>query len=71
MYYHHGWGMTWLIFAVIAVVPFWRICNRIGHSPWLSLLILVPIVNLIFIYYIAFGDWPSQAKGPAAPSGAV
>jgi hypothetical protein len=70
MYYDHGWGMTWLIFAVIAVVPFWRICNRVGHSPWLSLLILVPIVNVIFIYYVAFGEWPSQNKGPAAAGGA-
>jgi hypothetical protein len=22
--------------------------------------LLVPLVNLIFIYYIAFGEWPSQ-----------
>jgi len=71
MYYHQGWGLTWLIFAAIAVVPFWRICNRIGLSPWLSLLILVPIANVIFIYYVAFGEWPSQKKAPGAPGGAV
>lgn len=58
MYDH--WGATWLIFAVIAVIPFWRLCSRVGHSPWLSLLILVPLVNLIFIYYLAFGEWPAR-----------
>jgi hypothetical protein len=69
--YYHGWGTTWLVFAVIAVVPFWRICHRVGHSPWLSLLVLVPLINLIFIYYLAFGDWPSDRRGAAAPGSPV
>jgi hypothetical protein len=54
----HTFGF--LIIAIIGVVPFWKICERIGLSPWLSLLILVPLVNLIFIYFIAFSEWPSQ-----------
>ena len=67
--YHHGFGLPWLIVAAIAVVPFWRICKRVGHSPWLSLLTVIPLVNLIFIYYLAFSQWPSQksAAGTAAP----
>jgi hypothetical protein len=46
--------------------PFWRICKRVGYSPWLSLLILVPLANLAFIYYLAFADWPSEKKTTAA-----
>ncbi|TMQ02324.1 MAG: hypothetical protein E6J91_52575 [Deltaproteobacteria bacterium] len=64
--YHHAWGPSWLIVAVIATVPFWRICKRVGYSPWLSLLILLPLVNLVFIYYVAFAEWPSEKK-TAAP----
>jgi hypothetical protein len=64
--YYHGWGPSWLILAVIAVVPFWRICKRVGYSPWLSLLILVPLGNLVFIYYLAFAQWPSEMKTTAA-----
>jgi len=64
---HHGFGLPWLIVAAIAVVPFWRLCARVGYSPWLSLLIVVPLVNLGFIYYLAFSEWPSS-KG-AATSG--
>lgn len=66
--YHHGWGFPWLIAAAIAVVPFWRICARLGYSPWLSLLIVIPLVNLVFIYYLAFSQWPSDrsGSGPAA-----
>jgi hypothetical protein len=63
--FFHAWGFTWIIFAVIAVVPFWRICTRVGHSPALSLMMVLPLVNLIFIYYLAFGDWPIDRKGAA------
>ena len=60
MLFHSGFGLIWLIFAAIAVVPFWRICNRVGHPPVLSLLVVVPLANIIFIYWLAFGDWPRK-----------
>ena len=64
MYYHHHWfGLPWLIVAAIAVVPFWRICKRVGYSPWASLLIVVPLVNIAFVYYLAFSEWPAQKTG--------
>ena len=62
------WGFGWPLMAAIAVIPFWRICTRVGHSPWLSLLILIPLVNLIFLYILAFGEWPAL-RGTAAPPG--
>lgn len=49
-----------LIIAVIFVVPFWRICTRVGYPGWLALLVLVPIANLVFLYFLAFSDWPSR-----------
>ena len=64
MYHYHGWGPSWLVFAAIAVVPFWRICQRVGYSPWLSLLIIVPLANLVFLYYLAFAQWPTEKKVP-------
>ena len=57
---YHGYGLVWPIAAIISIIPFWRICVRVGLSPWLSLLLLVPIANIIFVYYVAFGDWPIQ-----------
>jgi hypothetical protein len=61
-YHHHALGLPWLILLVVAVVPFWRICKRVGHSPWLSLLVLLPLVNLVFVYYLAFSQWPLENK---------
>jgi hypothetical protein len=67
--YDYGLSFFWLVAVVIAVVPFWRICTRVGHPPWLSLLIVVPLVNIAFVYFLAFSQWPSQKStgGPAAP----
>jgi hypothetical protein len=65
--YHHAWGLPWLIAAVVGIIPFWRICARVGFSPWLSLLIAVPLANIIFIYFLAFSEWPSP-KSTAAPT---
>jgi hypothetical protein len=64
MYYHHSFGFL-LIGALIAIIPFWRICARAGYSPWLSLLIVIPLVNVIFIYFLAFSAWPSQKAAVA------
>lgn len=63
--FHHGLGLPWLIVAAIIVVPFWQLCKRTGHSPWLSLLIVLPVANLVLVYYLAFAEWPSQKASAA------
>ena len=69
MYHEHNLGPFWLIGAIIVIIPFWRLCQRAGYSPWLSLLMALPLVNLIFLYFLAFSEWPSR-KGTVA-SGAA
>ncbi|MFT7113016.1 MAG: hypothetical protein ACI9PC_001637 [Porticoccaceae bacterium] len=48
---------------MLVVVPVYRICQRAGYSGWLGLLILVPMVNLVLLYFIAFSDWLASKKG--------
>lgn len=52
-----------LIFGILIIVPFWIIFSKVGHSKWLGLLMIIPVVNVIAIYYLAFSAWPSLAKG--------
>ncbi|HEX7927722.1 MAG TPA: hypothetical protein VF678_09030 [bacterium] len=49
-----------LLLAIAVVIPFWRLFQRLGYSPYLSLLMLVPFVNLGLMYYVAFLDWPGE-----------
>ena len=48
-----------LIILVLAVIPYWKIWARTGHSGAWSLLMLVPIANLISLWVLAFKRWPS------------
>jgi hypothetical protein len=68
MYYQHNFFGFWLICVIIGIIPFWRLCTRAGYSPWLSLLVAIPLINVIFIYFLAFSEWPSQ-KGTVASGG--
>ena len=53
-----------IVFAIVFVlVPYWRIFKRAGFSPVLSLLMIVPIANIIMLYYLAFSEWPSLKEG--------
>ena len=55
-----GFGPFWmLLISAIVVLPFWRICTKAGYSGWLSLLVLIPIVNMVFVYFLGFSEWPS------------
>jgi len=55
-----GIGPLWmLLFLAIVVLPFWRICTKAGYSGWLSLLVLIPLANVIFVYFLGFSEWPS------------
>ena len=46
-----------LVGLAIVIVPLWMICKKAGFSPWLSLLILIPLGGLILLYVLAFADW--------------
>jgi len=54
------WAGHWLwmlIFAIVVVIPVWRICQRTGYPGWLSILMLIPIANLLLLYFLAFSSW--------------
>jgi hypothetical protein len=51
----------------VVLWPWTRILRRMGFSPWLSLLIVIPLLNFIFFYYLAFGRWPRDDGAAAAP----
>ena len=61
-----------LVGFAILVIPFWFICKKAGFSPWLSLLNIIPLGNLILIYVLAFAEWkvapvPQMAWQPPFP----
>ena len=47
---------------VFVAYPAGRICSRLGFTPWLGILAIVPIANVILLLYVAFSRWPSHPE---------
>lgn len=51
-----------LISLALTLIIWWKIFSKAGWSGALSLLMLVPFVNLIMMFYVAFATWPIQRE---------
>jgi hypothetical protein len=64
--YTGGFGIIpVLIILALIVIPYWKIWSRSGHSGGWALLMLVPVVNVISLWVLAFKRWPSLRKDQA------
>lgn len=53
------WELVIILFiASVWLVPFWRIFAKAGYAGALSLLMVVPVVNVALLYFLAFTEWP-------------
>jgi CDP-diglyceride synthetase len=66
-----GLGMRELVVIVLVVGclflviwPYSRIFGKAGFSPFFSVLMVVPVVNLIALWVFALSDWPALRNGP-------
>ena len=60
---HSGFGFFGMLIAgALVVVPLWRICTRLGFPGWLSLAVFIPLANLLFMYFLAFSEWPRDRQ---------
>ena len=54
--------VLYLAIIVLFVVGYWKIWSKAGFNGAWSLLMLVPLVNLIAFLYLAFAEWPIHKK---------
>jgi len=78
MVQHAGHGHASAIIPILILValaavlpPYWMI-QEAGFSPWLCLLMILPLVNIITLWVIAFSTWkvvpaPRLAGKPQPP----
>ena len=61
-------SIGWPELIIVAVIAAWvltvvwpasRICRRAGFSPWIGLLAIVPIANLLLLWFVALARWPA------------
>ena len=44
---------------LLIVLPYWKIFGKAGYHPGLSILMVIPIVNVAMLFFLAFSKWPS------------
>ena len=52
-----------IVVGVIIIWPFWKIFTKAGFNGALSLLMLIPFINVVMIFYLAFSEWPAMRGG--------
>ncbi len=57
-------AMGFLATVLLAVISYWMICKKAGFPPAMSLPMLVPIGNIVLLFYLAFADWPALRNSP-------
>jgi hypothetical protein len=56
------WLVVFLVLFVFGIYCAWRVAVKCGYSGAYSLLLLVPIVNLIVQLIWVFSEWPIEAE---------
>ncbi len=48
-----------VVWYFLIVLPFTKIYKKAGYSPWMGILMIVPLLNVLMLYFLAFSNWPS------------
>jgi hypothetical protein len=51
----------------VVILPHWTIFKKAGFSPLLSLLMVLPLVSTIVLYFVAFSNWKVTPTPPFPP----
>jgi hypothetical protein len=63
-------GVFGALISIVVLIPYWFIFKKAGFSPLLSLLMFLPLINIVLLYVLAFSRWnvvPAAMVYPAPP----
>jgi hypothetical protein len=47
-----------LVGGIIIILPLWKVFSKAGYPGALSLGMILPVVNIVLLYFLGFSDWP-------------
>ncbi len=53
-----------IVGSLVVVVPYWMIFRKAGFPAFLGILMVVPLVNLVLLYVLAFSQWKVVPSNP-------
>lgn len=55
--------MTYYLISLLLLYPIWKIYKKVGLSPWISLIVLLPGGTLICALILANSEWKTYSNG--------
>lgn len=49
----------YIVILAVVIFPHWKMFQRAGYSGALSLLLILPIINIIVLFWFGLSDWPA------------
>jgi hypothetical protein len=50
--------LIYLVIMIVFIAAYWQMFKKAGYSGALSLLLLVPLANVVLILWFGFSEWP-------------
>jgi len=47
-----------LVGGFVIILPLWKVFSKAGYPGALSLGMILPVVNIVLLYFLGFSDWP-------------
>lgn len=54
--------LWYLFYLVLVIIPFWQLLPRYGFSPYLAFLAAFPLLAVLLLWLMAFGDKVSGGR---------
>jgi hypothetical protein len=61
-------GLFGILIAIVCLIPYWFIFKKAGFSPFFSLLMFIPLLNIFALYFLAFARWNVVPAVPGYPA---
>jgi hypothetical protein len=60
-----------LVIVGVTVLPASRICAKAGYPAWRGVVAIVPVANIVLVFFLAFVKWPIERQLEAARRGSA
>jgi hypothetical protein len=60
--FHVLFFLLLLGFGLLTVVAWWKILAKTGNPGPLGLLMWVPLLNVVLLFWLAFSQWPIERR---------
>jgi hypothetical protein len=51
-------------FALLTIIPAAKLFGRLGFPQWTAIGAVMPGINIVLLWYVAFSKWPRAEQNP-------